>query len=527
VESFYVENFGCRATQADGAAIERQFRELGLERAGASSKAGIVVLNTCTVTASADQDARAAIRRIHRESPGCQIVVTGCYAQRAPEELAALPGVSHVIGNSHKHLLAEIAGVRRRTSDYGPQFADLDWEARAPADGFVPLSDLRADDGRPMTDDRVFVSDIFAHTELLAAPVFDAANERTRPNLKVQDGCDNRCSFCVIPYVRGQSRSLQLNQALREVNVLVDAGYREVVISGINLGRWGRDFVSSNHVIPRSESDEESGARSSTAIPRSLAALGMTRKEYSLPLHFEDLVRAILSKTSLEKLRISSVEPMDWSDELIQLMADSPRIAKHAHVPMQSGSDRVLRAMHRKYRPWHYREKIEKIRAAMPAAAIGADVMVGFPGETEKEFDETLRMVEALPFTYLHVFTYSPRPGTPAAAMQRQVPVQEARERNRILRELAADKKLAFMRSFIGQMVEAITLHSPLALSSRGEGVDSRANQSGEVEEPAVFTEALTDNYLKLRLKGRHAPNRWLTAPVEQVEGGALVGAVN
>jgi threonylcarbamoyladenosine tRNA methylthiotransferase MtaB len=277
------------------------------------------------------------------------------------------------------------------------------------------------------------------------------------------------------------------------VNALVDAGYREVVISGINLGRWGRDLVW--------------GGR-----PR--------------PPRVEDLIREILDQTSLEKLRISSVEPMDWSDELIQTMAESPRIAEHAHVPLQSGSDRMLRAMHRKYRPWHYREKIEKIRAAMPTAAIGADVMVGFPGETDADFDETVRMVEALPLTYLHVFTYSPRPGTPAAAMQKQVPVQVARERNRILRELAAEKKLAFMRSFIGQKVEAITLHSAQALSSRGEPAYLLANQSGEVEGPAVFTEALTDNYLKLRLKGCHAPNRWVMVQVEQVEADALVGMV-
>ncbi|HUE54067.1 MAG TPA: tRNA (N(6)-L-threonylcarbamoyladenosine(37)-C(2))-methylthiotransferase MtaB [Terriglobales bacterium] len=489
MESFYVQNFGCRATQADGAAIERQFQELGLDRAGGPSKAGIVVLNTCTVTASADQDVRAAIRRIHRENPGCRIVVTGCYAQRAPEELATLPGVSQVIGNSHKHRLAEIAELGLRTSDLRPR-------PGSQARDFVPLLELVGEDEGPRTEVRshVFVSDIFAHTELLAAPVFDAANERTRPNLKVQDGCDNRCSFCVIPYVRGQSRSLPLGEVLREVNALVESGYREVVISGINLGRWGRDFVW--------------GGR-----PR--------------PPRFEDLVRAILSETSLDKLRISSVEPMDWSDELIQMMAQSPRIAKHAHVPLQSGSDRVLRAMHRKYRPWHYREKIEKIRAAMPAAAIGADVMAGFPGEEGDDFDETVRMVEALPFTYLHVFTYSARPGTPAAALRNQVPVHVARERNRILRELAAEKKLAFMRSFVGQTVEAITLQSPHSLSSRAELDDLPAKQSGRVEGPVVFTEALTDNYLKLRLEGRHQPNHWLTAQVAHVECGTLFGTLN
>ncbi len=471
--SFYVENFGCRATQADGAAIERQFRDRGLERAFLPSQAEIVVLNTCTVTASADQDARAAIRRIHRENPACQIVVTGCYAQRAPEELAALPGVSRVIGNSHKHLLVDIAV---------PAIAPSSTSSTATT--FVPLTSLA-----PEVANQIYVSDIFAHTELLAAPVFDAANQRTRPNLKVQDGCDNRCSFCVIPYVRGHSRSLPLSQILREVNVLVESGYREVVISGINLGRWGRDLARQNDAVPR---EHVWGGR-----PR-------PPKGISRPITFclEYLVSAILAETTLEKLRISSVEPMDWSDELIRLIAKSPRIARHAHVPMQSGSDGVLRRMHRKYRPWHYREKIEKIHAAMPTAAIGADVMVGFPGETDTEFEETRLMIEELPFTYLHVFTYSPRPGTPAATLPNQVPVRVARERNRILRDLAAAKKLEFQKSFVGKTIEAITLNV-----FHGQ-----------------YTEALTDNYLKLRLKGPLPANHWITAQVEQVEGGSLIG---
>jgi threonylcarbamoyladenosine tRNA methylthiotransferase MtaB len=470
VASFYVENFGCRATQADGAAIERQFQERGLSRADGPGQAEVVVINSCTVTAAADQDARAAIRRIHRENPGCQIVVTGCYAQRAPEEIASLPGVASVIGNSHKHQLAEIVIASRVPTV-------------ATDSSFVPLSSLK-----PEARGEIFVSDIFAHTELLAAPVFDAANQRTRPNLKVQDGCDNRCSFCVIPSVRGRSRSLRLDRVLREVRALVSSGYREVVISGINLGRWGRD-------LPPTENWER------TTDNRSSSRELRTPEQ---PLHFEDLVRAILSETSLEKLRISSVEPMDWSDELISLMAGSSRIAKHAHVPLQSGSDRVLRAMHRKYRPWNYRAKVEKIRGAMPLAAIGADVMVGFPGESESDFEATRLLIEELPFTYLHVFTYSPRPGTPAAAMRNQVPVPVARERNRILRDLAAQKKRAFMRTMVGKTVEAISLNV----------FDGKS------------TEALTDNYLKLRLPGHHEPNRWLQARVGQVADGALIATL-
>ncbi|MFB3916438.1 MAG: tRNA (N(6)-L-threonylcarbamoyladenosine(37)-C(2))-methylthiotransferase MtaB [Terriglobales bacterium] len=457
MSSFYVENFGCRATQADGAVIERDLLQLGLKRAEEAAGAEVVVLNTCTVTASADHDVRATIRRIHRENPGCRILVTGCYAQRAPQEIAALPGVSAVIGNSHKQHVAEIAAERivRPSANFVPLSTIQSWNAE----------DAKVAEGAKGSPVEIYVGDIFAHTELMGAPVFDAGAEKTRPNLKVQDGCNNRCSFCVIPYVRGRSRSLRRDEVLREVEQLVRCGYREVVISGINLGRWGRDFE---------------------------------KKE-----RFEDLLRAILEHTSLERLRISSVEPMDWSEELIRLVAESPRIAKHAHVPMQSGSDRVLRRMHRKYRPWHYAERVRKIRAAMPTAAIGADVMVGFPGETELDFEETRMMVEQLPFTYLHVFTYSSRPGTPSAEMPGQVPGPVMRERNRILREIAAEKKLAFQRSFIGSTVSAITL--------------------------TVFdgtrTEALTDNYQNLWVAGHHPPNQMINVRVEGVTTDGMAGS--
>jgi threonylcarbamoyladenosine tRNA methylthiotransferase MtaB len=470
VPTYHVENFGCRATQADGAELERQFESRGLAQSSAS-QADLVILNTCTVTNSADQDARAAIRRVQRQNPLAKIIVTGCYAQRAPEEIAALPGVTAVIGNSHKHQLAEIVitNVGRPPASQAERIA------------FVPLASLGTPTRHLSGDAPIFISDIFAHTELLAAPVFESTtheSDRTRPNLKVQDGCDNRCSFCIIPSVRGHSRSLPLPQVIREMNALVAAGYREVVISGINLGRWGRDLD------PGSQLSAVSG---------------------NCGLDFEHLLQAILSETSLEKLRISSVEPMDWSDELIELVASSPRIAKHAHVPLQSGSDAVLRRMHRKYRPWHYREKIEKIRAAMPTAAIGADVMAGFPGESDAEFEATRRLISDLPFTYLHVFTYSARPGTPAAAMPDQIPIHVARERNKILRNLAAEKKLAFMQSFVGRPLDAITLNV------------THKNFDGE------FTEALTDNYQKLYLKGHHEPNRWITARVAGIQDGTFL----
>jgi threonylcarbamoyladenosine tRNA methylthiotransferase MtaB len=460
VPGFFVQSFGCRATQADGAALQRQLATHGLSQARSALEAELVVLNTCTVTAAADQDARASIRRIHRENPAAKIMITGCYAQRAPQEIAALPGVTWVVGNSHKHRVAEIAASsnQHRRKEVPAPGGNEDVN---PAKNFVSLESVAL--SAPAF---TLVGDIFAHTELIAAPVFagDSIAERTRPNLKVQDGCDNRCSFCIIPSVRGQSRSMKLDRVIEEANALVAAGYREIVLSGINLGRWGRDFQSQQR--------------------------------------FEQLIRALLEYTGVEKLRISSVEPMDWSDDLIALVAGSPRIAKHAHIPLQSGSDRILRRMHRKYRPWHYAEKMRMIREAMPDAAIGADVMVGFPGETDELFEESRSFIEHLPFTYLHVFTYSSRPGTPSAAVPDQVPVHVARERNRILRELAAEKNRAFRSSFVGRTLEVITLQAG------GDG----------------WTEALSDNFLKVRIKGRRAGNESTKVKISGTIPDALLG---
>jgi threonylcarbamoyladenosine tRNA methylthiotransferase MtaB len=497
VSGYFVENFGCRATQADGASIEQELLNRGFARASRAEMAQVVVLNSCTVTAAADSDLRATVRRIHRENPDCKILVTGCYAQRAPEEVAALPGVAWVVDNSQKRKVAEVAAQglsaftipvipseERRSEGTTPLPSHLGSKLetrnekretvlanlesahfeRAQTGDFVGLAEVWAQ-ATQSSSAFTLTGDIFAHTELMAAPVFEAG-AKTRPNLKVQDGCDNRCSFCIIPFVRGQSRSLKLESALREVDALVAAGYREVVISGINLGRWGRDLTPSTR--------------------------------------FENLVRAILARTQLERLRISSVEPMDWSQELIDLVAGSPRICKHAHVPLQSGNDRVLRMMHRKYRPWHYADRIQRIRAAMPTAAIGADVMVGFPGETDELFEENRKFIAELPFTYLHVFTYSSRPGTAAASMPRQVPVHIARERNKVLRDLVGEKNAAFRQSFVGKSLEAITLH---------------AREDG-------FTEALTNNFIKLRIAGEHSSNRLVRIAIIGLTVDGLTGSV-
>jgi threonylcarbamoyladenosine tRNA methylthiotransferase MtaB len=387
VRSFHLQNFGCRASQADGAAIESALLRQGLSATANSSEAQLVVLNSCTVTSSADDEIRRQVHRVHRENPAARILVTGCYAQRAPEELAVLPGVYWVVGNSNKIRIPEIVSECH---------GDID----APYHG------------------QIHVGDVFAQHDFLSVAVEDAAGDRTRPNLKIQDGCNNRCSFCIIPSVRGRSRSAPAEDVVSQVRGLAER-YREVVLSGINLGRWGREPGST--------------------------------------MRLADLIRSILDQTSIERLRLSSVEPMDWSDDLLGLMASSERIAKHVHAPLQSGSDGVLRRMHRKYRPRHYADRVLKTRAWMPDAAIGADVMAGFPGETDTEFEETRAFIESLPFTYLHVFTYSERPGTPAASSA-QVPMEIRRDRNRILRELAAEKNLEFRRRMVGRTLSVVTL---------------------------------------------------------------------
>lgn len=405
----FVQSFGCRASQADGAAIEASLEDRGWTAVRDPALADLVIVNTCTVTHGADVDARRVVRNLHRDHPKAQVLVTGCYAQRAPKELAQIEGVNWVVGNSHKTEIAEIV-------------------SNEPYHG------------------QILIDDMNGAKEFLADAVRDVREDRTRPNLKVQDGCSNKCSFCIIPSVRGRSRSAQMEQVIVQVKDLASR-YVEVVLSGINLGRWGRDLAGN--------------------------------------LRFINLLEAILKETDLRRLRISSVEPMDWSGELLELIAGEPRIAQHVHIPLQSGSDAVLKRMFRKYRTRHYASRLELARRLMPDAAIGADVMTGFPGETNEEFAETLRFVKEQPFTYLHVFTYSERPGTAAAQVSEQVPVPVRQERTRVLRELSDEKNLEFRTRMVGKTLSAVTLEQRgIALTSNFLKVEM-----AEVREPNVAME--------------------------------------
>lgn len=408
MKTVFVQSFGCRASQADGAAIQASLQSVGFE-AVSSAEADLIVLNTCTVTHSADTETRRIVRGLKRNYPESKILVTGCYAQRAPSELAA-EGADWVIGNSYKHDIAQFVG-----------------EQHEPYHG------------------RILVADIAQQTAFTGSLTGTLRGDRTRPNLKVQDGCGNRCAFCIIPSVRGRSRSAPLEAILPEIRAL-SAKHPEVVLTGINLGRWGRDLAPN--------------------------------------LRFADLIRAILQDTDVQRLRISSVEPMDWSEDLFELIAAQPRVARHVHIPLQSGSDSVLKRMHRKYRTRHYATRIERAHRSLPDAAIGADVMTGFPGETEDEFAETVRFLEQHPFTYLHVFTYSERPGTEAASASNPVPIALRRERTQILRLLSERKNLAFRERLRGKTVSAVTLE-----------------QTGL---------ALTTNFVQVEMVAARPPNRIL-----------------
>ena len=419
-KTFKIINFGCRATQADGAALEQTFLNSRFQKSNDWNQSDIVVINTCTVTQAADAEARTLIRRIHRENPTARVVVTGCYAQRAPEEVAAIKGVSCVVGNSHKHQLVSIVeqGERQLIDPTG-----LTDNKRFSASGAI-----------------VYCSSIFESRELRTIGEPGGAG-RTRPVLKVQDGCSYRCSFCVIPAVRGSSRSLSIDEALRQSRVLLDQGYQEITLTGIHLGGFGRDL----------------GQKENLAL----------------------LVKALLQEDRLKRLRLSSIEPLEYTDDLIDLVAQSPKMAKHFHVPLQSGSDRILRLMRRPYTSEFYRCLVEKMRQRVPDAAIGADVMVGFPTETEKDYNETRSLLSMAPMTYLHVFPYSHRPGTSAALMQPKVRNDVTRQRGDELRQIAVRKNWEFRKKFIGEKIRVMTLRW---------------------HEPEKSTDALSSNYLKVAI---------------------------
>ena len=446
---FQLHNFGCRTNQAEGAALKEHLRAAGFVESPRFAPSELAVLNTCTVTATADAEVRQVIRRIHRADPGCQILVTGCYPQRAAQEIAQLPGVAWVVGNSHKHRVADLLKSR-----FGLEGDEIRLVA-SPVDG--PL-----DSASSQAKVDVRVGELATGFEF--SPAF--ADDRTRPTLKIQDGCNARCSFCIVPQVRGRSRSLAPDAVAAQIGELAARGYLEVVLSGINLGSYGRDLQPTMTLLA--------------------------------------IVERILAETSIARLRISSLEVTDLSPEMLQLFARGPRLAQHFHVPLQSGSDRILQRMRRPYGAGQYADRILSIHEQIPNCGLGADVMVGFPGETDEDHADSLRFIDSLPFTYLHIFPYSARPGTPAATLPAQINGRVVRERCHQLRSLMKEKRQVFLAALVGGRLSVLTLDDFVG----GARV------------------ALSSNYLKVALPGPDpGPNRLFEVRIERVAGDVVWGA--
>lgn len=371
---------GCKTNQFESVAMQQQLAGAGFQVVPFAAGADLVIVNTCTVTNATDAQSRNLIRRARRLNPECRIIVTGCYAQIAPETLAAQPGVCVVIGNQEKQRL-------------------LDYLQLPPDDQTIEVSDIRS-----------------GQTGFLS-PLTSFAG-RSRAFVQIQNGCDAFCSYCIVPYARGPSRSSRPAEVLAQVLSLLDAGYAEIVLTGIHIGGYGRDLDP--------------------------------------PSSLEDLVELLLARTGVGRLRLGSIEPTELSDRLIGLMVRSPVICDHLHIPLQSGDNAVLGRMGRHYDRDMFRHRILAIRSSLPLAGIGLDVITGFPGETDQEFDNTCQLLEELPLTYLHVFPYSRRPGTPAAKLPNQVPGDTSRRRAEILRHLSARKHRYFAQQFIGSGLEVV-----------------------------------------------------------------------
>ena len=386
--------FGCRLNQYDTESI-RTLLEASGRYESVSGEADVYVVNTCSVTARADASARKAVRRIHAENPEAKIVVTGCYAQRAPDELAGLPGVSLVLGAADRgRVVDELARTRA---------------GEAPRLAVAPIAEAR---------------------KFLEVPITEM-RERRRAFVKVQEGCNESCSFCIVPQTRGVSRSRAPEAVLEQVRRLVDGGYPEIVVTGVHAGDYGLDLGGLGRFGPGAD------------VPGRGA--GSRR-----PL--VDLIERILAVPGLERFRLSSIEPASVDDGLVALMAGEERFARHFHIPMQSASDEVLSRMRRRYTASGFRRLVERIAERVPDCGIGTDVICGFPGETDAAFEDTFDALAELPVTYVHPFTYSPRPGSESAAWKDDVPSEVKKRRVGALKRLSRDKGRMFRERHVGRV---------------------------------------------------------------------------
>jgi threonylcarbamoyladenosine tRNA methylthiotransferase MtaB len=433
MSKFKITTLGCKVNQAESEAIAQNLMSSKWLSAGDLEKADICIVNTCAVTQKAAMQSRQAVRRAIRANPNANIIVTGCYAQTAPQEIKTIEGVNYIVGHGEKHNIGRMirtAGIRAR-------------------------------------DDAIAIGDDIHKKRPFASMTIANAVRRTRPFLKIQDGCDAFCTFCIVPHARGRSRSMPLEEVLINIGKLAKAGYREVVLTGIHLGVYGHDLS-----------------------PKTNLATAMGRISELRPI---------------DRVRLSSIEPFEITEKIIDQVLKSDIFCRHFHIPLQSGDLGILENMSRPYSPRFFGDLINKIYQIMPDAAIGVDALIGFPGESDLAFENTYNLIEKLPISYLHVFPFSARPGTKAAELPDKVDVGIMKERCERLRILGNDKRKKFFKGFIGQVL-------PILVETKREASTN-------------FLKGMSSNYVPVLIDaGDNLKNKIVDVRIQKLEGMKLFG---
>ncbi len=430
---YKIITLGCKVNQCETASIQERFASEEFQPTEDSVEADIIIVNTCIVTQRASYQSRQAIRRAIKENPSAKIAVVGCYPQVFPEELKKIEGIHLLAGNSDKLSIVDT---------------------------------LSKPDSLPLNTGAVRGIN---ENHLFDTPPAKRFMERTRAFLKIQDGCESFCSYCIVPYARGPIKSMKQDDVIKSIAIFTEEGYKEIVLTGIHLGKYGKEISGKSALVP--------------------------------------LLKLISKQNPSVRVRLSSLEPGEISDELIDMVASESWLCRHFHIPLQSGDKEILKKMNRHYTPDDYKKLVNKIHKAIPDAAIGADIITGFPGENEIAFNNGYSLIEDAPISYLHVFPFSPRKGTPAAGFQEQVDTAIIKERAQKLRELGKKKKNLFYRSFIGKELTVLS-----------EGWESEQDKT---------IKGLTTNYLKVMTHSeKPIRNEFIRVTAERVHRDYLVGKI-
>jgi threonylcarbamoyladenosine tRNA methylthiotransferase MtaB len=432
LKKFTITTLGCKVNQAESEAIAQDLLSSDWSAVKDCENAAVCVVNTCTVTQKASMQSRQAIRKAIRGNPNAHIIVTGCYAQTAPQEIHNIDGVDYVVGQDKKHSIGRMI----RTN------------------------------GNKETETSV---DIHKERQFQIMPIATSA-PRTRPFLKIQDGCDTFCTYCIVPYARGRSRSMPFENVLQSIDMLSRAGYHEVVLTGIHIGAYGQDL--------------------------------------SPAVSLSGLMERIERKKFIDRVRISSIEPFELTGDIIQRVAESDIFCRHFHVPLQSGDDAILKKMRRPYSARDFNELIKNINCTIPDAAIGVDTLIGFPGENKSAFENTYELIAELPISYLHVFPFSARPGTPAAKFGDQLDPAIIKKRCSRMRQLGHQKRLKFYSRFTGQTL-------PVLIETKRDGSNG-------------LLKGISSNYLPVFVDGDDdLQNKIVEVKIEKLEGDRLFGVLS